>query len=133
MKTRAQRIGARGERLAARYLRRTGYRILAKNKHCGRNELDLVVKNKQFIVFVEVKTRTVKSDTVNPDRPALAVDRDKRKRTVAAALSYLKEKKSPLCPRFDVIEVYLDGDAPKKLLRLNHISDAFGVNGNVRR
>ena len=132
MKTREQRIGAEGERLTARYFRRAGYRILAKNKHCGRNELDLVVKNKQFIVFVEVKTRTVKNDTVEPDRPALAVDRDKRKRTVAAALSYLKEKKSPLCPRFDVIEVYLDADAPKKLLRLNHIPDAFGVNGNVR-
>lgn len=133
MKTREQRIGARGELLAARYLKRAGYRILAKNKHFGRNELDLVVKNKQFIVFVEVKTRTVKEALQDTERPALAVDRDKRKRTAAAALSYLKEKKNTLCPRFDVIEVYLDADSPKKLLRLNHIPDAFGVGGKVHR
>jgi putative endonuclease len=51
-------IGKYGERLAAKYLKKKGYRVIGKNLHFGRNELDLVVKNKEFIAFVEVKTRS---------------------------------------------------------------------------
>ena len=48
-------IGRIGERIAARYLRRHGFRILEKNRHQGRNELDIVAANKELILFVEVK------------------------------------------------------------------------------
>ena len=72
-------IGMIGERLAARYLRRNGYRILSRNLHIGRNELDLVAKNKHHLAFVEVKTRSFASlSEAEQHRPALAVDREKR-------------------------------------------------------
>ena len=51
-------VGDLGERLAAKHLRQSGYKIIAKNVQCGKNELDLVVKNKECIAFVEVKTLT---------------------------------------------------------------------------
>ncbi len=128
-----QEIGRRGERVAARFLRRAGYRVLARNRHFGKNELDLVVKNKQYVVFVEVKTRGVLGTEPLKVRPADAVDRDKRERTVAAARNYLYENKTPLAPRFDVVEVYLDRAKRFRPIKVNHIPDAFGANGMIRR
>ena len=125
-------IGRKGERIAARFLRRAGYRIVGRNCHFGKNELDLIAKNKQYIVFVEVKTRTANSLDDFYTRPSDAVDREKRKRTVRAALSYLKESPISLCPRFDVIEVYLDRAARNRILKINHITDAFSATGAVR-
>ena len=124
-------IGDVGERLAARYLRRAGYRILAKNARFGRNELDLVVKNRECIAFVEVKTLTF-SDPADIDRrPARAVDMAKRKRTVEAARAYLREHYTGLCPRLDVVEVYLDRSKRPKLLKILHIPAAFDAKGAV--
>ena len=128
-----QEIGRRGERVAARYLKRQGYRIIAKNKHLGKNELDLVAKNKHYVVFVEVKTRSFDGPTLPVTRPADAVDCDKRTRTVQAATAYLKECKIALIPRFDVVEVYLDRTRRLRVFKINHIPDAFGVNTKIRR
>ena len=128
-----QEIGRRGERVAARYLKRQGYRIIAKNKHLGKNELDLVAKNKHYVVFVEVKTRSFDGSTLPVTRPADAVDCDKRTRTVQAATAYLKECKIALIPRFDVVEVYLDRTKRLRVFKINHIPDAFGVNTKIRR
>lgn len=128
-----QAVGKKGERRAARYLRRLGYRVLARNVHCGKNELDLVVKNKQYLVFVEVKTRTAEGLEAFLSRPSEAVDREKRARTVAAAFEYLRKHPSRLCPRFDVVEVYLDREARLNTLKINHIEDAFSAKGATRR
>ena len=125
-------IGQRGEHIAARFLRRSGYRIVAKNRHFGRNELDIIAKNKQYIVFVEVKTRTANSEDEFSSRPSDAVDREKRQRTVRASIDYLKESYTPLCPRFDVIEVYLDRTRRYRTLKINHIIDAFSARGTIR-
>ena len=122
-------IGAYGEKLAAKYLKKNGYRILAKNKHLSHNELDLIVTDKRFIVFVEVKTRSASSDDLYLPfgSPAQAVDRQKQARTLRAAQDYLRENPSKgKQPRMDVIEVYLEKDTGK-LLKLNHIPDAFGA------
>ncbi|MBR6728036.1 MAG: YraN family protein, partial [Clostridia bacterium] len=100
-------IGNLGEKLAAKHLRRQGYRILARNLQCGKNELDLVVKNKECIAFVEVKTLTFADPAEIDRRPSRAVDMGKRQRTVAAARDYLHAHPTRLCPRFDVVEVYL--------------------------
>lgn len=127
-----QEIGKRGERLAARFLRRAGYRVVARNKHFGKNELDLVVKDKAYLVFVEVKARTAEGLEAFVARPAEAVDREKRQHTVSAAITYLKENPTTLCPRFDVVEVYLDRSNRLHLLKINHIIDAFSVNGRPR-
>lgn len=128
------KIGRRGEKIAARFLRRAGLRVLGRNLHFGKNELDIVAKNRQYIVFVEVKTRTVDTrfEHTLENRPALAVNAEKRRRTVAAAMDYLKTKPSALCPRFDVVEVYLDRARRGKLFRVNHIEGAFGKGGKRR-
>ncbi|MBE6629266.1 MAG: YraN family protein [Ruminococcaceae bacterium] len=129
-----QDIGRLGEKLAARYLKKQGYRVLARNLHFGKNELDLVVKNKEYLAFVEVKTRTFETaEEAEIHRPALAVNREKRERTLQATRDYLqKHPAHGLCPRLDVIEVALDRHHPKKVFRIHHIEAAFTATGKVR-
>ena len=127
-----RKIGKKGERLAAGFLKRAGYRILCRNGHFSHNELDLVAADKQYVVFVEVKTRSYDSPEAALQRPALAVDAQKRSRTVAAAFAYLKEHPTKKVPRFDVIEVYLDRSRRLKPFKFNHIIDAFQANGRIR-
>jgi len=121
-------IGRYGEKLAARFLRKNGFKILETNKHQSHNELDIIAANKEWLLFVEVKTRSVSSDLYCAyGSPASAVDHRKQARTVRAAQDYLlthttKGKQ----PRMDVIEVYLDKNTGK-LLKINHIPNAFGV------
>ena len=128
-----QEIGRRGERIAARFLRRAGYRLVARNTHFGKNELDLVVKDKQHIVFVEVKTRSFLGNDLPITRPSDAVDREKRIHTVTAAKAFLKSNKSTLAPRFDVVEVYLNRAKHLRPIKVNHIPDAFGASVDIRR
>ncbi len=126
--TRAQ-IGMIGEKLAAKYLKKNGYKILARNRHQSHNELDLIVSDRHYIVFVEVKTRSASSDDLYLPfgSPAEAVDKQKQARTVRAAQDYLRENpQKEKQPRMDVIEVYLERDTAK-LLKIHHILDAFGA------
>lgn len=126
-------VGKIGEKIAAKYLRKQRYKVIETNKHQSHNEIDLIVSNKDYIVFVEVKTRTVISDDMYLPygSPASAVTQGKRNRTVAAANNYLNtnrfSKHAKKQPRIDVVEVYLEKDTAK-LLKLNHITDAFGSN-----
>lgn len=126
-----ERIGRTGERVAARFLRRLGYRIVAKNRHCGRYELDLIAKNKECLVFVEVKASVFADPAEVHSHPSERVNIGKRQRTADAALAYLREHPSPLTPRLDVIEVYLDQKRLKPF-RIHHIPDAFSVRGKTR-
>ncbi|MBO5327474.1 MAG: YraN family protein [Clostridia bacterium] len=125
-------IGNIGERAAARYLRKRGCRILARNHYCGKNELDIVARDGAYIAFVEVKTLTFDSPEAADRRPSLAVDLAKRRRTVDAARAYLHEYPTKLCPRLDVIEVYLDRSKRMKPFKIHHIPNAFFANGSVR-
>lgn len=121
-------IGMHGESVAAKFLKKHGFRILEKNLHVSHNELDIIAKNKEYIIFVEVKTRS-SDQTLNTGfgSPASAVDKSKQSRTVTAARGYLKNSKyTNLQPRFDVIEVYLDKNT-QKVLKINHIINAFGA------
>lgn len=121
-------IGKIGETIAAKYLKKNKYRIISRNVHVSHNEIDIIAKNKNFIVFVEVKTRSTDQDlTLTYGTPASAVDYKKKKRTVEAARVFLKDKKySKLQPRFDVVEVYLDKYTHKQL-HINYIENAFGA------
>ena len=124
-------IGGIGEKLAARYLKKQRCRILAKNCHCGKNELDLVVKDGDYIAFVEVKALTFADpSTAEERRPSTAVDSAKRRRTVEAMRYYLRSHPTKLIPRFDVVEVYLDRETQKPF-RIHHIPDAFGSDGSL--
>ncbi|MBQ7596568.1 MAG: YraN family protein [Clostridia bacterium] len=115
------KAGLWGEVYAARFLRDSGYDIIAGNYRCRMGEIDIIAGKDGVVCFVEVKTRG--EDPMF--RPMEAVDHHKRKRLVGAAQNYIRyeDKESP--SRFDVIEITLDGEY--KLLNINHIKDAFSA------
>lgn len=121
-------IGRLGENLAAKYLKRKGFKILEKNNRQSHNEIDIIAADKEYILFVEVKTRTTNQELTLPyGSPASAVTKEKQRRTVRAAQSYLLGGKAKgRQPRMDVIEVYLEKETGA-LLKIHHIIDAFGV------
>jgi putative endonuclease len=113
------RYGALGERAARKHLRRLGLKFLTANFRTDRGEIDLVMRDKDCLVFVEVKTRS--SEDWN--RPAAAVDRKRRQRLTRAGLDYLRKLKNPkIKVRFDIVEVLLaDGD----LREVRHLPNSF--------
>ena len=126
MKTEKRLLGDLGEKAAAHCLKKAHYRILARNYVCGHLEVDLIAENREFLVFVEVKTRTY--DERNIERfggAAAAVDANKRRNLVSAARNYLLNYKKPRRIRFDVIEVYVSPSSPDKILDIHHMADAF--------
>jgi putative endonuclease len=111
------RLGKRGENLACQFLRKNGYKILYRNFR-GRTggEIDVVCRDRDTLVFVEVKTRT----SEDFGRPFDAVDRDKRKRISRGGLAWLRLLDNPdILFRFDVVEVVIaEGAEPRlELLR----------------
>lgn len=110
-------LGQKGEDHAADHLREKGYKILHRNWKSGKRELDIVAENKDFIVFVEVKTRS-KDFYVHP---ADTVNREKRKSMIYAAEGYIKIYNIDKESRFDIITVISDG----KSVEVDHIEDAF--------
>ena len=121
-------VGRLGEKLAAKYLKKQRYKVIETNVHASHNEIDIIAKNKEYIVFVEVKARTTDSTMdMHFGTPASAVTYSKQHRTVEAARQYLKRGKyKDLQPRFDVIEVYLE-KSTYSVLDINHIVNAFGA------
>ena len=119
-------VGRFGEDAAADYLTKNGYKILERNIHISHNEIDIIAKNKKFLAFVEVKTRTVGADLYSRfGTPASAVTRQKQKRIIEAAKAYLFANKfEGLQPRLDVIEIYVDKESGK-ISKINHFEDAF--------
>ena len=121
-------IGKRGEKIAARYLKKQGYKILETNRHQSHNEIDIIACNKEYLVFVEVKTRSVQDASHFTYSAAAAVTKGKQWRTISAAEAYMtRETRFGKQPRMDVIEVYLD-KTTKKLVHINHIPNAYGKN-----
>jgi putative endonuclease len=114
------RRGVRGEKLACRFLRNHGYKILSRNFR-GRSggEIDIVCRDDDTLVFVEVKTRA-REDF---GRPIEAVDRPKQKRISRGGLAWLRMLDNPdILFRFDVVEVIIAEDAKP---RLELIKNAF--------
>ena len=98
------RRGRLGEIAAGTTLTRGGMKILTSNERAGRSEIDLVCRDGDCLVFVEVKTRS----SEEWGSPATAVDKEKRRLLSEAALFYLRRLKNPRVSfRFDVVEVLL--------------------------
>ena len=131
--TKKQITGRLGEDIAVKFLRENGYTIKDRNIHLSHNELDIVAEDENYIVFVEVKTRSYKNDDGTSDygTPAMAVDLKKRTDTVKASRTYLSKHRTKKQPRIDVIEIYLKqtGVENLELIKINHIRNAFGANG----
>ncbi len=114
-----QEVGQNGEDIAARYLEEKGFTILDRNYNFEYAELDIVAFKDQFIVFVEVKTRTSKSY----GEPEDAIDEKKRKKLLHVAEAWIFERRMEGAPaRFDVISV-LYPETPKQEIR--HYEEAF--------
>lgn len=114
-------VGAWGESVAAEYLRKKKYTLLAAGYRSRFGEIDLIACDKKYLIFVEVKLR--KSDTFAA--AADFVDSRKQNRLRLTAQMYLTERPTSLQPRFDVIEIYApEGIATKKPI-INHLEDAF--------
>ena len=133
-KTKKQLVGSFGEDAAVKFLREDGYTIKDRNIHLSHTELDIVAEDENYIVFVEVKTRSYTNDEGTSDygTPGMAVDRKKRGDTVKASRAYLAKHRTKKQPRIDVIEVYLkqsEGTDEPKIIKINHIRNAFGANG----
>ena len=111
-------LGRRGEEAAARYLRRKGYRIVARGQREGRSEIDLVAVDGRVVVFVEVKTLA----SSELGHPADAITPDKQKALTRGALSYLKRHGLlEYASRFDVVAITWSNRKP----RIEHIRNAF--------
>jgi putative endonuclease len=117
------RTGRRGEEQAENFLKKAGLKIIARNVRVGYDELDLIGRQGDTLIFVEVKTRA----SEDFGRPASAVNRAKRKKLSRAAIRFLKNHKlRPPYIRFDVVEVV--GEKPE----IRHIQNAFQMEGGYR-
>ena len=113
--------GAWGEALAAEYLRKKHYKLLAAGYRTRFGEIDLIAANRKFLIFVEVKLR--KSASFAPAREY--VNRQKQDRIRVTASMYLSQYPSHLQPRFDVIEIYAPEGVHTAHPEIYHMEDAF--------
>jgi putative endonuclease len=110
-------LGKQGEELAADHLKKAGYTIRHRNWKFGRKEIDLIAENSDFIVFVEVKTRTDDYQV----HPVSAVTSEKQRLIIYAADGYLQRYNIKKECRFDVITIINKEDS----FSIDHIEDAF--------
>lgn len=113
--------GAWGEAVAADYLRKKKYTVLASGYRCRFGEIDLIVCNRRYLVFVEVKLR--KDDSFAQAKEF--VDQRKQNRIRTTAELYLSQNPTDLQPRFDVVEIYAPDGAATLHPRIIHLEDAF--------
>ncbi|MEW5845490.1 MAG: YraN family protein [Bacteroidota bacterium] len=111
-------LGSMGEEIAANYLAAKGYKILHRNWHYGHKELDLVAKQDDTLVVVEVKTRS----SIYWEEPKESVRRKKQKLIVEAADEYVQRYNLNCDVRFDIVSVVISQGLPPEI---EHIEDAF--------
>jgi putative endonuclease len=115
------RYGELGERAARKHLRRKGMKFLTANFRSPRGEIDLVFRDQDCLVFIEVKTRSSEEWT----RPAAAVDAERRRRLTRTALDYLRLLRNPAVKiRFDIVEVLLSDGVVREI---RHLPNSFAM------
>jgi putative endonuclease len=120
------RRGALGERAAKKFLRRAGLKFLAANFRSERGETDLIFRDVDCLVFIEVKTRSSEEWR----RPAATVKADQRRRLSQCALDYLRLLKNPQVKiRFDIVEVLLADGAVREI---RHLPNTFSMSKPYR-
>jgi putative endonuclease len=120
-------FGTRSERAAERFLRRLGYRTLARNYTCPLGELDLVALDGPCIVFVEVRS----TGNEDVEQPAHSVDAAKQRRLTDLALQFLRQRRLLESPaRFDVLAVSWPAGAREP--RIVHHRQAFEATGRYQ-
>ena len=118
---RSKLSGAWGEALAAEYLRKKRYTVVAAGYHCRFGEIDLIVRDRRYLVFVEVKLRK----SADFAKALEYVDRRKQDKIRITASMYLSQNPTKLQPRFDVIEIYAPEGTATIKPEIRHMEDAF--------
>lgn len=113
-----KKLGIKGEKLTAKFLKKNKYKILLRNFTTNDGEIDIIARNNKYIVFVEVKTRSESSML----SPRFAVDSKKKARIIKTANIFLKKYKTDLQPRFDVSEVIINNDGK---MEVEYLENAF--------
>jgi putative endonuclease len=115
-----QRTGTQGERIAVEYLRRKDYAVIETNWRCTRGELDIIAREGDMLVFVEVRTRRA----ANTEAALVSITPRKRDRLIAAVHSYIAEHKlEDFDWRIDVVAVALPRSGQPLI---DHVEDALG-------
>lgn len=120
-RSRTRVVGDRGEDEALQYLLQQGYELVERNYACSYGEVDMIVRDAEYLVFVEVKSRSW--DAL--DRPSAAVDQRKRRKLLQTADHYINEHGLDRIQRMDIVEVVFDptGRGPSQI---THLKGAFG-------
>jgi len=109
-------LGRKGEKLAAKYLAEKGLEVIQFNYRYGRGEIDIIAKDKNILVFVEVKYRT----SIKFGFPEEFVDKGKVKRIKNVAESYIFEKNWTADIRFDIVSI-----VEVRKISIEHFIDCF--------
>lgn len=116
-----QDTGKLGEKLATQFLRKRGYRIRETNFRCREGEIDIVAQQKDFLVFVEVRTKS----NLDFGVPEESITQSKKERLISSALSYISTHKNlPPLQRIDVVAIEIDERGKAKRIEL--IENAVG-------
>ncbi|HHT9136552.1 MAG TPA: YraN family protein [Candidatus Wunengus sp. YC60] len=119
-------VGTRGEQLAVKFLKKSGFKILQRNYRCKVGEIDIVCYDHGTIAFVEVKTRH--TDSYGP--PELSVTEAKKRQIVKVASHYVAEKKiEGIDFRFDVVSIFYS--PMKKQPEITLFKNAFSKNDST--
>jgi putative endonuclease len=118
--------GALGERAAKKYLQKQGLKFLTANFRSERGETDLIFRDDDCLVFIEVKARSSEEWR----RPAAVVNAERRRRLTQCALDYLRLLKNPEVKiRFDIVEVLLADGAVREI---RHLPNTFSMSKPYR-
>lgn len=122
-------IGNLGERAAVSYLRKNRYKIIKKNYTAVGAEIDIIAEKDGVTAFIEVKTRNVKYLGYKEARPASSVTPEKQRKIIKAASYYQSHNNIKTRLRFDIIEVYTEGEGRAvKIKEIKHLIGSFDKN-----
>lgn len=110
-------LGNKGEEVALEYLIENGFTVLETNWHFGKEEIDIIAINTEYLIVVEVKTRS----TAEFGNPYDFVNRNKQRLLIKAAQAYVERHRIQQEVRFDIISVILNDSTT----RITHLANAF--------
>ena len=110
-----QEVGRLGEEAARKFLKKRGYRIRETGFRCPHGEIDIVAQHKDYLVFVEVRTKS----SLDFGTPEESITQAKKKKLIASALTYTStHQKLPSLWRIDVVVIELDDKGKTKRIEL---------------
>ncbi len=129
IKTPKRTLGDYGEKMACKYLKKHGYKILKRNYAPNDTEIDIIASKKDILSFIEVKTRTIGTENPKEPRPASSVDQKKQRSIIKAAKYYIAYNPTDKKKRLDIIEVYVNKNNQKYCVaEIKHLENTFNIN-----